>query len=353
MRTFVIALLFLSTAVAQSNNSQLHIEGELPLPALQTYSMSYRTVPGLDVFYVQTEPNKYLAIDTEGHSYQALNTLAVPGTTNRSSLNLSVIDLSPVPSHGVIAPVIWQQAPPFGSASSTAPTSHIGILAFDQHGQYKELIELKEHSNPARIAEFSDAGGYIFLGYDDSGALQLQLLDSAGTVVKTNLLPPLIKKDSKPSDATSPKLEDLLDQAAMAAAKIQLVSGDDGCIYAYSPDWGAKILRFQPSGQSSEIVLKSSLPTITSLFPLAMFVSHKNIFIDQSSLESGGGTQAAELNRFTLDIYNGFSGELSKSYTIEESYGASPVMLDSTGLYFLNAKVNAGHLTFSLVHASL
>lgn len=353
----------LSCAIlAQSSVTNLQVRDESPLPALQTGAMSYRTVPGLNEFYVQTGPNRYMAVDLTGHVHTALDTLSVPVTFSQRSTDLAVIDLSPVPGRGVVAPVMWRDSPAIGVSSDAAPDVRWGVLAFDADGHYKELVEistrLKTKISPVRIAEFDRSGGYLLLGYDDQAKIVLYLLDSSGNIVRNDLLPTWAKqietKDSavetQTKDSAAATQESRPNQVAVTAANIQLVSDDANSIYAYSPDWNGKIVKFQHNGESSQMELGSNSQAKAHVFPLAMLVTHDSIVIDQAPVEGIAG-HANELKHFTLSVYSKTTGELLKQFAINENYGGSPVAFDSTGAYFLRPKVVMGALSFSLVNA--
>lgn len=350
---FSFGSLLSCTLLAQSSVTNLQIRDESPLPGLQTGAMSYRTIPGLDEFYVQTGPNKYMAVDLSGHVHTALDTLSVPPTFSQRSTDFAVIDLSPVPGRGVVAPVMWRNLPAMGGEPDAAAGFRWGVLSFDEDGHYKELVEisthLKSHISPVRIAEFDRSGGYLLLGYDDQGKLLLYLLDSSGNVVRNDLLPTWAKQVDTKDSATAAQ-DDRLNQAAVTAANIQLVSDDTNSIYAYSPDWGGKIVKFQPGGESSQMQLGSNSKTKSHVFSLAMLVTHDSIVIDQAPVEGAAG-QANELKHFTLNVYSKTTGELLRQYSIDENYGGSPVAFSSAGAYFLRAKVAMGALSFSLINA--
>ncbi|AEU37076.1 hypothetical protein [Granulicella mallensis] len=355
--TIFVLLFECIPANSQQASSTLNQREEIKLSSLRSELISYRAVTGYGEFYVLTGPNQYTAVDLDGHTHVALDTSMVPGTITRDSSDLFVINLSPVPGRGVLATVNWNEIHPPGQTDQRLPDTRSGILRFDEHGQYKDLIELPDTGfSPAKVAQFSNSEGFLAMGYDEHARLHVSLLDARGQMKVLDILP-WLNSEAKPASGPN-RTSDIkqasdkqINQAAMDAGAMQIVSGDDDSIYLYSPQWGAKFICVHPTGTVSEIKIEGKSDTASEMFPLAMIVDHGNVYLDQAALPTNVPEKKNGLNHFVLNAYNAANGALLKTYSLDTPFAGTPVALGPTDLYFLNAAVVSGQLSFSLIRA--
>ena len=320
----------------------LRVLDEIPVPSIQIGGMGWRAVPGNGEFYVQTDRGKYLAVDLRGRTHSALDVDKVTATTDFDPKDLLVADMSPAPRGGAIAPVLWQ---------SKEKLLQSGILHFSEDGGYDGLTRLDAKFRPTHVAEFSSAGDYLVTGYDEYSRVQVSLFDRHGKMLIAHVLP-----DGKADE--SPRKTEPGGHAEMAAAKesglMQVVSADDDAIYLFDPYKGRKVIRIEPSGESSEIALsKPNLKDGEATMPVALLVTHGNLYLYEAVLSKEQTQQEAmELNRFVLSVYDRYNGTLDASYTVDDSIGGFPVALAPREFYFLKEKeAPGGAWSFSLARA--
>ncbi|MGP8251878.1 MAG: hypothetical protein ACLQHF_07570 [Terracidiphilus sp.] len=321
----------------------LRILEETPIPTLQVSSMGLRAVAGDGEFYVQTGLGKYTAVDLEGETHVALDISKVPATDSMNPQDLFVVDLAQAPRGGVIAVVWWNETP---------KAQRAGVLRFDEHGDFSSLLWLDAAFIPTHVAEFSSAGDFLVTGYDEHSKVHVALVNSRGTMVIPQVLPygdaEVASGNKAPGQAGQPS-----DQSIREASLIQLVSGDDNAVYLYNPSFGRKVIRIQPSGQSTEIALPPPFPEGESTLPLQMYVSHSSLYLYEAILDKGQKTEeVTELKRFAISVYDRYSGTLNASFRVDSGSGLIPVALSPKEFHLLDAKVlPGGELSFSLIRS--
>jgi hypothetical protein len=320
----------------------LRILEEIPLPSLHIERSYWRSVAGNQEFYVQTDPGKYTAVDLKGQTHTALDVSLVPATDSMNPSDLFVIDLAQDPRGGVIAPVLWNETP---------NKTRAGILRFDEHGDYNELIWLDTELIPTHVAEFSSSGDYLVTGYDPYGQVHVALFNFQGKMV----IPQVFSYGNTEDVAgkqTAGQADRPSDQSVLKASLIQMASGDDDAVYLFNPASGRKVIRVQPSGKWTEIDLPKPA-SLEGTLPLAMFVSHSSLYLDEAILDKGQKLEGVSvLKHFALSVYDRYDGTLNATYRMDIAFGATPVSLSPREFYFLKAKVlPGGALSFSLIRA--
>lgn len=349
-----LALLALATSASfgQVLSAPLHVMDQTSIPSLQLHSAGFRAVMGLDGFYVQTGPTKYMAVNLDGQVHTALDTSRVEATNDMDPASLFVIDVSPSPRGGLIAPVVWTERAPADQKPPQKSKQRFGILRFDQDGDYDDLIEINVPFRLRHVAEFSSSGGFLVTGVGDDGTLHAAVLDNRGQIVVPQVSlwgkarPPVGKR-------TADETQQAMTKAAIEAGEMQVISGDDDAVYLYDPALGSKVARVASSGKISQIALAAApLPNGATALPLALYISHSTLYLDEALIEGKPAT-ATELKHFLLCVYDNSAGALKASYKIDSSYGAVPVALSPREFYFLDAKVGYGSkVNFSIVKVS-
>jgi len=322
----------------------LRVLESTPIPSLQISSMGLRAIAGDGEFYVQTGSGKYAAVDLKGETHVALDISNVPATDSMNPGDLFVVDLAPAPRGGVIAAVWWNETP---------KAQRAGILRFDEHGDFSSLLWLDAAFTPTHLAEFSSAGDFLVTGYDEHSKVHVALFNSRGTMVIPQVLPYGGAEDTSGKKSAG-QAEQPNDKSIREASLIQLVSGDDNAVYFYNPSLGRKVIRIQPSGQSTEIALPSP-PFLEGegTLPLQMYISHSSLYLYEAILEKGQKTEeVTELKRFAISVYDRYNGILNASFRVDSGSGLIPVALSPREFHFLDAKVlPGGDLSFSLVRS--
>lgn len=344
-RFLTLVLLAMPACFGQAGTqlTPLRVLEETPIPSLQISSMGLRAIAGDGEFYVQTGSGKYTAVDLKGETYVALDISMVPATDSMNPADLFVVDLAQTPRGGVIAPVWWNE---------TLKTQRAGILRFDAHGDYNGLTWLDAAFTPTHVAEFSSAGDFLVTGYDEHSKVHVALFNSHGTMVIPQVLPngsvDTGSGKQAPGQAAQPG-----DQSIREASLIQLVSGDDNSVYLYNPSFARKVIRIQPSGQSTEIALPDPFLEGEGTLPLQMFISHSSLYLYEAILDKGQKTdEVTELKRFAISVYDRYNGTLNSSFRVDSASALIPVALAPKEFHFLDAKVlPGGELSFSLVRS--
>jgi len=323
----------------------LRILDKTPVAFLPLNLKGFRAIPGEGEFYLQTGPGTYIAVGLDGQTHSALDVAKVPASDSIKPGDLYTTDLAPDPHGGAIAPVVWEDA---------SKKSRAGILRFDEDGDYEALIALDAEFNPAHVAEFSSAGGFVVTGYDEGGKIHVALFDSRGRM----LVPEVLRfgnTDASPNKPKNGQSEQSDTRSEIEAGLIQMASGDDDAVYLFNPSSGRKVIRIRPDGHSSEIALpKPAFLEGINTPPLDMLISHGNLYLCEAILDEGQRPKdATELKRFALSVYDRYTGALNASFQIDSTFGATPVGASPREFHFLDAKVVPGQgLSFSIIRAA-
>ena len=343
---FCLPFLILAAAACQGQPGEapvtLRVLDETPVTSLPHDIRGYRTVAGEGEFYFQALAGNYLAISLKGEVRVALDLSKVPASNSIRPDGLFLVDLAPAPRGGVLAITTWTDA---------SRESQYGLLRFDEDGDYDDLIPLDTGFTPAHVAEFSSSGGFLLSGYDDSGKTRLALLDTRGKV----LVPEVLRSSSSNASGRSGSAEAKKPGAQTAAVKsgvMQLASGDDDAVYVFDPSWGRKAIRVRSGGQFTEMALpQPAFLKNTSTMPLQMLISHGSLYLCEAILDTGKKPgDAMELRRFTISVYDRYSGALAAFYRVDSAFGSTPVAAYPREFFFLHARNVPGQgLNFSIV----
>jgi hypothetical protein len=334
----------------------LRVLEEIPVTSLQLNGNGFRVTMGKSEFYIETGAGRYVAVDLEGRSRTALDLAKIPATDFGKSSELFVVDLSPEPRGGVNALVLSTRTKEATNTSLAKEEQRFGIVCFDDHGEFDELIPLDTGPdfNPTHVGEFSSGKEFLIAGYGEHGRVFLSIFGNRGELLIPHLHPtkyPALDADKqRNTDDTKPTA-----RGAVAAGIIQLAAGDDDAVYLFDPSRGRQALRIRPDGISEDITLpEPSYSKDLSTQPLGFYVSHSNLYISEAILDKGQAAgDAMELKRFGLSVYDRYTGALTASFEIDKTYGATPVALSPREFHFLNAKVAARQgLSFSIIRTA-
>lgn len=321
----------LCSGQVESEIVPLRITDKTQIDSLHINARAIGEWAGEDVFYVESEPGRYVSVDLDAETHKALDLASIPVTEVKNPQELSLMDLVPAPHGGVLATVMSFE-------SKTKP--RVALVEFNSDGDYDRLVWLDTDLTITHAVEFNPSGNFIVVGYDGQYRMKVALFDFRGFLVKDQVVSYADKEGAFPKGAEKAVQREFESHVMFEAGSTRMASAPDDSVYVYNQVWGHKILRVQSDGSVKEMTLGGIK---RNTVPMHLVVSSSYIYLSEALLDQGQKPEAGgALKRFLVSVYDRSSGSLYASYETMDALGICFLPASPREFYFLKLTVPPG-----------